>query len=337
MKPRLLLLILLSGLILNLAGCGVFGTIKVEVSEEMMKHKSFPGFVAVVVQRGDTLQSLAEKYLKDPNFDWLIADFNEIDHVTPGMEIIIPLSAYTRGGLYFSGYQLIPVLCYHKFSQDEIDKMTVTQNMFDEQMKYLKDNGYRVITLEQLFDFLEFNVQLPSKSVVITADDGWRSFYDIAFPILKKYGFTATLFINADMITGTSKTLSWDQVRELSDGGVDIQNHTKSHRNLAKPVKNETFKEYFDAIVSEIIIPGQTIKNKLGKEVKYLAYPYGETNLMIISILKKNGYRGAFTVKRGGNAFFVNNYMVNRSMIYGDHSISDFEKNLTYFTSEAIE
>ena len=75
----------------------------------------------------------------------------------------------------------------------------------------------------------------------------------------------------------------------------------------------------------------ETIKHKLNREVKYLAYPYGDTNSLVIEVAKKLEYRGAFTIKRGGNPFFMHPYRVNRSEVYGDFTLSQFEKNLDDF------
>lgn len=296
-----------------------------------------PGFVAVSVQPNDTLSSLAKEFLGDSSLDWLISDFNGIDAAHPGQELIIPLTPYNKGGLTAEGYQIVPVLNYHKFSINDSDKMTIRKDSFEKQMKFLADNGYRVLTLDQLYDFLNFKTQIPKKSVVITFDDGWRSTYEIAYPILKKYGFPATLFIYTDLITGSHKTLSWDMVRELSENGIDIQQHTKTHRNLASIGGKESFKEYFDSLEKEFTVSAKIIKNKINKEVKYVAYPYGDTNRLVIALLKKLGYRGAFTVKRGGSPFFYNNYAINRTMIYGDFNLSQFSESLTGFSGEAFE
>lgn len=305
--------------------------------EGALLERKFPEFIAVIAQEGDTLSSFAAKYLNDPSMDWFIAEFNDIETLTPGRTLIIPLRPYEKGGLTPKGYQTVPVLSYHRFSFNQANKLTVTQSAFEEQMKLLKDKGYRVITLDQLFDFLDFKSQIPKKSVVINIDDGWRSAYDIAFPILKKYGYPATLFVYTDLIVGSEKTLSWELIQEMANNGIDIQCHTKSHRNLTLMDKKESFRGYFEAIEKELSTCETIIKKKLNKDVKYLAYPYGETNPLINELLKKRGYRGGFTIKRGGNPFFIHNYRLNRSMIYGDFDLNQFEKNLTVFTDELLK
>ena len=298
-------------------------------------------FKFVTVTSQDTFVSLARQHLGDPQKDWLIAEFNGIRQIKAGQELIIPLKSFRPRGLTALGYQTIPVLSYHHFSKRKKDKLFIRQNEFEQQMQYLKDNGYRVITIDQMFEFLEHG-QAPAKSVVITIDDGWRDFYDLGFPILKKFGYPATLFIQTELIDNKSKsTLNWAHVREMVESNtVDIQCHTKTHRKLNKRNHGESFQQYIDAIENDLIESKRIIKQKLGQDVKYLAYPYGEMNQLVVDLVKKAGYRGAFTVERGSTPFFTNNYRINRSMIYGHYSPSQFlkkfQENLTYFEAEKL-
>jgi peptidoglycan/xylan/chitin deacetylase (PgdA/CDA1 family) len=296
-------------------------------------------FMFITATSQDSLASLAFKYLNDERKAWQIAEFNGINQVTPGQKVIIPLKPFRPSGLTAVGYQTVPVLSYHHFSKTKRDKLHVRADHFEQQMQFLKDNGYRVITIDQLFEFLELG-QVPEKSVVITIDDGWSDAYHIAFPILEKYGFPATLFIQTDLINQSQKTLSWTKIREMvNNSKIDVQCHTKTHRNLTKQNSGESFTRYFDAIERDLDESRQIIKQQLGFDVKYLAYPYGETNQLVVDLLKKKGYRGAFTVKRESNPFFVNNYRINRAMIYGHYGAShlkEFEKNLTAFEDGKI-
>jgi peptidoglycan/xylan/chitin deacetylase (PgdA/CDA1 family) len=341
--PILLRWLILLALVLG--GCATSPPVSKEMALPAARGQKetaqpFPEFVAVVAQAGDTFSSLSTKYFQDSSWDSFLAEYNGTKSLRPGEPIIIPLKPGKRGGLTLHGYQTVPVLTYHNFSPTESSKMTVSQEMFDQQMRLLKEKGYRVIALDQFFDFLEFKTPLLPKSVLITIDDGWRSMYEIAFPILKKYGYCATLFICTDKITDvlmdTPKTLSWGLLREMSGQGIDIQCHTKSHRNLTLPEKKESFKDYFENLEKELSACKETIKKKLSREVKYLAYPYGHTNPLVIEMAKKLGYRGAFTIKRGGNPFFIHNYRVNRSVVYGNFSLNQFERNLITFQEEPL-
>ena len=295
-----------------------------------------PDFVPVIVKPGESLSTLAQKYLHDSDKSWVIADFNGVTSVSAGQEIIIPLEPFGKGGLSTQGYQTVPVLAYHNFSETKEDLMMVRKNKFEQQMAYLKDNGYTAITLDELFDFLEYRNQLPKKAVVLTFDDGWQGVYTIAFPILKKYNFPATLFLYTNLVNGNRKTLNWAQVAELDREGVDIQCHTKTHRNLNEIEDKESLENYVMDVENEITESARIIREKLNKEVKYFAYPYGDTNNLVIAFLKQKGYRGAFTVKRDANPFFMDHFTLNRSMIYGDYDLQDFKKNLKTYSSKAL-
>lgn len=298
--------------------------------------RTFPEFVAVIAQAGDTFSSLAAKYLKDPSMDWLISEFNEIESLRPGQELIIPLQFRERGGLSLENYQTVPVITYHKFSKNKPDTMTVTQSAFEQQMRSLKENGYRVITMDEFFDFLNFKSQIPQKSVVITMDYGWRSAYEIAFPILKKYGYPATLFVYTDLIFQGDKTLDWRLVAEMSRNRIDVQCYTKTHRTLDRKGSPESFREYFESVKKELVESAKIVKRHLNKDVKYLAYPYGDTNPLVVALLVKLGYKGAFTVERESNPFFVDPYRIRRSMIYGNFDLKDFENNLSFRSDKAL-
>ena len=293
-------------------------------------------FVIVKSTSKDTYSSLAAYYLKDPDKGWLIAEFNHMTTLIPGQELIIPLSPFNKGGLKAKGYQTVPILVYHNFSKLKSDKTAVSQDDFEAQMKYLKQNNYHVVSMDQLLDFIDYKEQLPEKSIVLTFDDAWRSIFDIALPILIKYGFKATFFIYTDFIGG-GKAMTWKQIETLSKIGYDIQCQTKTHRNLAVPTKNESFKEYFKSIEMEISYPKQLLKKNLNIDCKYLAYPYGETNNLVIAMLKKHGYRAAFTIERKSNPFFIDKYRICRSVIYGSYDMDKFKNNLSVFQKNELK
>jgi len=317
---------------LLLAGCSLKGLISHNTHQAHVSDD----FVIVKSTAQDTFSSLAAYYLKDPDKGWQIAEFNRMTTLIPGQELIIPLSPFNKGGLKAEGYQTVPVLVYHNFSKKRSDKTAVGQDDFEAQMKYLKQNGYHVVSIDQLLDFIDYKEQLPEKSIVITFDDAWRSIFDVALPILIKYGFTATFFIYTDFIGG-GKAMTWKQIETLSKIGFDIQCQTKTHRNLAVPKKNESFKEYFESIEMEIGYPKNLLKEKLNIDCKFLAYPYGETNNLVIALLKKHGYRAAFTIDRKPNPFFIDKYRIYRSVIYGSYNMDKFKNNLSVFQKNELK
>ena len=157
-------------------------------------------YILYELQGGETSTTLARDFLGDPEKSWLIEDHNQGASYTKGQLIVIPLKEEPRGGLTINGYQKVPILVYHSFSKNCRSSLCMPAPVFDEQMAYLKNHGYRVISMGELIGFLQLEQAIPEKAVVITIDDGYRSTYDIAFPILQKYGFTAALFIYTDFV-----------------------------------------------------------------------------------------------------------------------------------------
>lgn len=308
------------------AGCATDTSIRQKISNVRISDD----FFLVKTTAEDTFSTLAARYLGDPHKGWLIAEFNATPDLVPGQNLIIPLSPFNKAGLKPEGYQVVPVLVYHGFSEKKSGKTMVSRYNFDAQMNYLKKNGYHIISLDQLLNFIDYKEQIPEKSVAITLDDGWRSIYNIAFPILKKYGFPATFFIYTDFIGG-GKAMSWKDIKEITENGFDVQCQTKTHRNLTALKKNESFRTYFKDLEIEMRYPQKLIKKKLNQECKYLAYPYGKTNDLVIAVLKKEGYRAAFTLDWGSNPFFVDKYRIRRCVIYGDYDIERFKKCLSVF------
>ena len=194
--------------------------------------------------------------------------------------------------LFFPPKKGISVLMYHSVDRNNVF-FTVNPEMFKKQMKYLKDKGYNVIKLSDLVSLLEFNKELPKKTVVLTFDDGFDDNYTNVFPVLKKYNFPATIFlitglVNKEMNNSQNiplKILNWEQIQEMHQSGlIDFQPHTVNHQEL-----NE----------NEIVNSKKDIEEKLNKKCEYFAYPRGVYNDEVIEILKNNGFKASRTVENG--------------------------------------
>jgi len=287
-------------------------------------------YIILTASGAETYQSLARHYLADEKLSYIISEYNKDVPITAGRTIVIPLKPVNPGGLYQGGYQMVPVLCYHRFSiKKSSDKITVSAETFDRQMAYLKSNGYTVITLKIFNDFIEYRRRPPNKSVLITIDDGWKSAKTVAYPILKKYGFPVVLFVNTDNIKTKQNpdTLSWDELKELKDTGLfEIESHSVTHDDLIKISEEQLHRELGES--------KRLISSMLGITPTALAYPYGLFNRKTIDKMKQFGYRSGFTVIRGGNAFFFSPYALNRSMIYHSEKIEDFVKSLQTFRQD---
>ena len=293
-------------------------------------------FVVLVARPGDSLRTLAQRYLGDSGKDWLIADFNGVTRVSPGQELVIPLIEVNPVGVYSDGYQAVSILCYHRFGAKE-GRLVVTPEAFAEQLAYLARNDYRVIPLTDLIRFLEGKKSLPKRAVVITIDDGYASSYKYAYPLLKKYRFPATAFIYSDFI-GASDALSWDQMQEMMASGlIDVQPHTKTHANLTVRLAGESEEKYVERLDNEILVPQTILRQRLQAPASSLAYPYGDANKRVVERLEQARYRLGLTVNPGGNPFFAYPLMLYRNMVFGEDGIEAFKTKLHVYTEMPLQ
>ena len=293
-------------------------------------------FLILTARDGDSLESLADEYLGGKQQSWIIAEYNDLVAVEPGREIIIPLKYNRRGGLFPNGYQVVPILVYHRFGRKPKDPLCVSADDFNRQMRFLKNKGYRTIPLKDFYQFLQFKKTIPRKAVIITIDDGYRSIYDIAYPILRRYGFTASIFIYTDFVENGSKAMTWAQLRELKQAGFEIESHTKSHADLTVQLPTETKKQYHSRLKKELNSPRTLIRQKLGHEVLFLAYPYGKLNDEVIAQVKNAGYRAAFTVSGEPNPFFVRPYAVSRIQVSHPWKMDFFSNRVRAFHKQDL-
>ena len=272
-------------------------------------------YVVYRAAQKETADSLAKKFLGDEKKAWIVEDANGTVRFKKGQVVIIPLIDETLGGLKADGIQTVPILCYHRLTNKCNSSMCLPPKVFDQQMKYLKDNGYRTISLEQLQCFLEFKCSIPEKSVIITLDDGYRSAYDVAYPILKKYGFTATLFIYTDYVGVSKNAVTWNQLVEMKADGFEIGSHTVSHADLTQQREGEDFRAYQNRIEDELGNSKRIIDKKLNQNTTAFAFPFGRYNGTVLRICRQKGYVTAVSVKRGSNPFFADPLALKRNQI----------------------
>src|SRR5688500_18217439 len=146
------------------------------------------------------------------------------------------------------------VLCYHIVEAPAAPRMHIDRDTFRQHLRYLEMTGYNVIPLRHLHEYVSGQrASIPKNAVVITIDDGWRSTYTEAFPELQKRKFPFTVFIYPNIIGKTANALSWKQIREMSDAGVDIQSHSLTHPYLTKRHhRSKSDKNYSEWLVREL-------------------------------------------------------------------------------------
>ena len=332
-SPSLLAPLLLA---LFLAGCGA--TAQTVTEGEPAGRESFESedYIVVIARSGDTAASLATRYLKDGAKDWMIEDYNGGTAISPGQQVVIPKRYWNLSGVSAEGYQLVPVLCYHNLAPQSKGRMILAARVFEEQMRYLKNQGYRVINLREFVEFVSLKRQLPRRSVLLTFDDGYRSFLQYALPVLKELGFTATLFVYTDYVGAGGNAFSWADLKKLQQEGFDVQAHSKSHGDMVR-AGSEPANEYERRLEAELTQPRTLFQKNLGFAPDILAYPYGRQDDAVVRRTRERGYTAAFTVRRQGSPSFVDPLRINRSQIYPEMSMDDFVKNLNLFNQEEIK
>lgn len=224
------------------------------------------------------------------------------------------------------------ILCYHVV-QSPIDTVfAVEREKFHEQMRYLATTGYNVIPLADLLDYISGKREsLPPNPVVITVDDGWRCTYTEIYPELKKLGFPFTVFIYPKFIQKGPNpyAMSWDEVKQMAEEGVDIQSHSFSHPYLTyRHNASLSEDEYVQWLEDELIRSKTAIEKRTGKPVRFLAYPYGDYDTRVSRAAAAAGYQGAVTsdyghVRKGSNPFRLRRVSINK-----DTSFATFREYL---------
>jgi len=223
------------------------------------------------------------------------------------------------GALYLiakaTSRQEVSVLLYHSIGSNG-SFYTVNPEQFKMQMDYLRKN-YRIVSLEEIMNFVEAKNKLPMKSVALTFDDGYYDNYINAYPYLRKYGLPATIFITVGYVGKQMcldgvllRMLNWNEIKLMSSNKVDIGSHTITHPELHK-ISSED-------VIKEIVGSKREIEEVIGKNVDYFAYPSSRFNKKIINLVKSSGFRGAFgesgLIKPGDNPFCVKRISVDKSI-----------------------
>jgi peptidoglycan/xylan/chitin deacetylase (PgdA/CDA1 family) len=206
----------------------------------------------------------------------------------------MPLTAFAAESF------MVPVLLYHRFGQTVADGMTITTPVFESQMKYLHDNGYKVIPLRQLVDHYRGKAPAPgAKSVVIVEDDAHKSVYSDMLPIILKYRYPVTVFLYPSAISNAKYAMTWDQLRELKKSGLfDLQSHTYWHPNFKREKKKLNPEAYENLVETQLKKARAKIESETGGTVDMLAWPFGIYDEHLLKKAAEAGYATTFTIER---------------------------------------
>lgn len=238
----------------------------------------------------------------------------------------------------------LPVIMYHSIVDDssKINQYTVTPEIIENDMKYLKNQGFETVLTEELVQYIENDVPLPEKPVMITLDDGFYNNFCYLVPLLEKYDMKAVISVVGEFVDSASQRdahmpeysyLTWDDISEMCQHScIEIGNHTYSMhstdlRKGSSKLSYETPEQYSEIFFQDINKLQNLLETNSGVIPVSFAYPFGYISRESIPILKKSGIRATFTcyekpnyiVKDSDCLFGINRY--NRS---GNISTEEF-------------
>ena len=183
----------------------------------------------------------------------------------------------------------ITVLMYHRVGDDRYPSTSISTELFEKHIEYLVEENINVLPITELSRYLKKEISLTNKTVFITIDDAYRSFFQNGFPILKKNKLPFGIFVSSDYVSNAEKSefMSWSMLKEVSNNNGHILNHSKSHESLLEMDIQRLKKEVEQNQIE--------IEKKIGEQPKIFSYPYGESSKSIEEVIKILNYEIAFS------------------------------------------
>ncbi len=225
--------------------------------------------------------------------------------------------------------QVIRVLMYHEISEDAVpgdgEQMTTPKRLFVAQMRWLRETGYRVLNGQEALELLSGGCPWPQEPLVmLTFDDGLRSYLTHAYPVLATLGFPSTLFVPTGMIGRDRNHLTWEDVQQVARSGlVTVGSHTVSHARLKGMPTTQTCRELRES--------KRALEDTLQQRVTLFAYPYGSYDTFddaTIAALKAEGFEGAYTTIAGTNRPGRALFCLRRTRISWVDDLSEFQMTM---------
>jgi len=232
------------------------------------------------------------------------------------------------------------ILLYHQIAKIALEqdplRLSVSPEDFEHQMNYLHRSGYVCMPLSEAVKAQLQGKQLPSHAFSITFDDGYQDNFDQALPTLKKYGFTATIFIVPDRVGDVTHwwgvnenqrfpLMSWETIREMSLQGIEFGSHTRSHALLEELDDTQLAKELRSS--------KEIIERETGKPVNVFAFPYERSSVRLQAEVKKHGYLAAC-----GSLLFPNDrFNLWRTQCYGSTTMLSFRFMTSNFWQQSVK
>jgi peptidoglycan/xylan/chitin deacetylase (PgdA/CDA1 family) len=232
--------------------------------------------------------------------------------------LLVSPGAAVENRVFAAGGSGVTVLIYHRFGEDKYPTTNIDVARFREQLEYLKVNNYSVIPLQQLVQLLHAGKDLPERSVVITIDDGYRSVYENAWPLLKEYGYPCTVFLYTKALEEKHwNYMTWDQIKEMKAAGVDFQNHGFAHDHMALKPSDMDMNEYRAWVRADLAVSTRILSEELKERPRFFAVPYGEYSKPLLEEIRSFGYEAILLQDPGSVSNDIDPYAIPREPILG--------------------
>jgi peptidoglycan/xylan/chitin deacetylase (PgdA/CDA1 family) len=221
----------------------------------------------------------------------------------------------------------VPILMYHRIEDPPPDADSLRRDLavrpanFEAQLRYLKQEGYESITLNDLALHLTVGKPLPPRPIILTFDDGYADFYRHAFPLLQRFGFGGTVFlVSAPIDAHNPDFLSWPEVEEMHQAGIKFEPHSYDHPDMRN--------RGFQFLVFQILAPKEAIEARTGETCRFFAYPSGRYDQFVIDVLRSAHFWGGVLTEQGATHTTDDLFTLDRVRIGGGDSLDDFIRKL---------
>jgi len=227
----------------------------------------------------------------------------------------------------------LPILMYHRIAPEGaagLNQWRLSPEMFAEQLRYLRDAGYYSVNLAVWQKAIATKQPLPGRAIILTFDDGYLDFFEHAYPALKQYGFSATVFLVADRVGQSNQwdaiygeevpLMDWSQIRQLQAQGIEFGSHTATHRHLTALSVED--------IVQESGRSRTILTQELGQPIQTIAYPYGDVDPVVQHLVGACGYTMGLSCRPGHSSFKDAPLLLPRIEVEGSTSLQEFVKKL---------
>lgn len=198
--------------------------------------------------------------------------------------------------------------------------LTVAPATFEKTLDYLADNEIETVTMADLFEHFAGGPALPRKSINLTFDDGYDDVYEFAFQMLKARGMVGTFYVTTDFIERPGY-LTWDQISEMAEAGMEIAAHSTNHADFTTISPNELRRQLAE--------PKQLLEHHLGQPIRFLAYPAGKHNAAVIAASRAAGYQAAVTVIHGTRHTPGQAFELRRVRAHGADTVAQITARIT--------